>query len=242
MVRASLIALALALSGCGNAEAGPFRWHLPSRDGMGASVPSSLLTGLLGYWKLDGNSTASVGNSGTDTNVTYTTGKLGSAAVFGGIGSNSKIDVGSIALTSNSFSMSAWLMQTNSNNAQRAFSYHGNGPTWYVGGGNFSVVHSGTIDWSPAGGVSALVLNTWGFFVLTRSGNSWVLYKDGASIATTTLAVSFTANSTVQIGNSTAFNEPFAGRVDEPALWDHALSAAEVTALYNAGAGIQYPF
>ncbi len=33
-----------------------------------------------------------------------------------------------------------------------------------------------------------------------------------------------------------------AGQVDELAIWNRALSAAEVTQLYNSGAGKQYPF
>lgn len=68
---------------------------------------------LGGYWNLNGNSndTSGNGNNGTDSNITYKSGKIGQGANFNG--SNSQIDVGNattgkLNITGSSASFVCW--------------------------------------------------------------------------------------------------------------------------------------
>jgi hypothetical protein len=87
-------------------------------------------------------------------------------------------------------------------------------------------------------GGSLLSLNTWYHVVCTRSANTWTIYLNGVSDGTTSSAqaVSATARnyrvSGVVEQGGTFF--PFAGAVDEIALYNTGLSAAQVAAHYAA--------
>ncbi|GLY32778.1 hypothetical protein Kisp02_61430 [Kineosporia sp. NBRC 101731] len=79
--------------------------------------------------------------------------------------------------------------------------------------------------------------HAWHFYVGTWDGSAVRLYRDGAPVGSATVTgagqlVSTTARVTV---GAPGFNESALGTVDEVALWDRALSAAEISALYTAG-------
>jgi hypothetical protein len=75
----------------------------------------------------------------------------------------------------------------------------------------------------------------WKHFVLTRNGLTITLYINGVSQGAKTLTTN-TSEVIRQIGGGqSGGNIP--GLIDEVVLWDKELSAAEVSARYNAGAG-----
>jgi len=91
--------------------------------------------------------------------------------------------------------------------------------------------------WDGVGGYSLILqggtisTGSWYHLAITRSGTACTLYLNGNSIDTGTSSEAFT---------STAFkisftNFPFNGLIDEVALWDSALSASDVAAIYNSG-------
>jgi len=85
---------------------------------------------------------------------------------------------------------------------------------------------------------SILQLNTWQHFVLTYDGSSLILYQDGLQAQTMAANGSITSSSeTFYIGRlDFQFNNfMFTGDIDEVALWDKTLSAAEVSSLYSCG-------
>lgn len=79
---------------------------------------------------------------------------------------------------------------------------------------------------------------------------AWVLYRNGSSVAATasdggTVASIFNSANPFQVGASNAVgvnNNFFDGKIDMWGVWNSTLSAADITSLYNAGAGTQYPF
>lgn len=76
--------------------------------------------------------------------------------------------------------------------------------------------------------------------VFTSDGLTWRVYVNGVELGSNTQGFNATASSDpIRIGNRLENNQPFDGVIDEVAIWSRALSAAEVTALYNAGAGKQ---
>jgi hypothetical protein len=203
-------------------------------------IPSSLLTGLLAYWKLDGNSNDSLGvYNGTPTNVVFSAGngKIGQGAGFNG--SSSGINFGAVPLDPNNWTMSLWLNPVSL--AARYFAYHGNGPTYWNNGGQIAIVHSGSIDFYTG---YTPTLNVWQHVVVTKTSSTWIVYVNGAQFSTGSLGnPGWTASDQVTIGYSNSFSgERYNGALDEPAIWNRALTASEVTTLYNAGTGLQYPF
>ena len=96
---------------------------------------------------------------------------------------------------------------------------------------------------APANRSNASFINQWWHYTLVNNAGAVTLYENGTSVATATRAggKSFAATSTqFNIGRRSfsGFLEYFTGYVDEVAKWSRALSEAEVTALYNAGSGI----
>jgi len=84
--------------------------------------------------------------------------------------------------------------------------------------------------------------NVWYHIVLTFASSVTKLYVNGSNVATTSTS-GYTTNQTTQfvgIGDK-AQNEddaPFDGQIDEFAFWNEALTASEITALYNSGNGL----
>ena len=72
----------------------------------------------------------------------------------------------------------------------------------------------------------------------TNDGSNYKFYKNGNLVATVTAPDTFNAldNIGYQIGKVDNY---FKGQIDEVAIWDVALSAADVTALYNSGIGLK---
>ena len=88
---------------------------------------------------------------------------------------------------------------------------------------------------------STLSANTWYHVVGVFDGSSTTstLYINGSSVDTNTSAGSAlatsAANSDCIIGATALPSRYFGGHVDETAVWDVALSSADVTAIYNSG-------
>ena len=84
---------------------------------------------------------------------------------------------------------------------------------------------------------TALSTGAWHHIIATRSGNTVTIYVNG--VADGTITYSGTPYSTSEpltfgYGNNHAH---FPGKLDEVAVWDKGLSAAEITTLYNSGGG-----
>ena len=71
---------------------------------------------------------------------------------------------------------------------------------------------------------------------VTRAGSTLACYKNGPITARdTAFSATFSKDTTVRIGNSTVFDEPTYGGLDDVRIYSRALSATEVKQLYNAG-------
>ncbi|HEX4793701.1 MAG TPA: LamG domain-containing protein [Humisphaera sp.] len=112
-------------------------------------------------------------------------------------------------------------------------------PNWYI---YSSGAHTIT-------GASALTLNAWHHLVGTADGSTITLYVDGASVASASAGGSyaFYGSSNVWIsgvagaGGANPTLTYFPGVIDEAALYNFALSAAQVAAHYAAGAAAPGP-
>jgi len=229
----------------------------------GKAQMSSLLNDILGYWKMDGSSVDSLAvHNGIDVDITYSipNGKINQGA--GMNGTTSVIDVFDYAEldAATEFSVSCWV---NFNSAITEFFL----TKWDYGTqGCFGLRRSAGgelqlfICDSLADGGSNLVATTglglatatWYNVVIVYNGalvggtNKAKIYMNGNLLATTetgTIPSSLTsASSFFTIGSIGGLAQSLAGKIDEVGLWERAITATEVTELYNLGTGIQYPF
>ena len=94
---------------------------------------------------------------------------------------------------------------------------------------------SGTIS---DGSNKFFTASEWVHVGWTNDGSNYKFYKNGNLVATVTAPDTFNAldNIGYQIGKVDNY---FKGQIDEVAIWDVALSTADVTALYNSGIGLK---
>jgi hypothetical protein len=225
--------------------------------------------GLRGYWKLDGSATDSMGAtvlmpspSGTPA---YVAGKLGSgffpgqyvtfmncpSCVVLSSPSTSAIDVGggdfTVSVWTNHAANSAvdgmWWSYAVIDTGQLVIDVGGTGaaPTpvyatlhLFDTGAEVGAVRDTTVDFRAASNV-----DVWHHIVAYRRGTTIGVVVDG---------VETTASFTAAIGAPTTFfvgcastGYHWQGSLDELGIWNRALSAAEIAALYNGGAAVALP-
>ena len=80
--------------------------------------------------------------------------------------------------------------------------------------------------------------NEWHHIATTYGGGTKKIYVDGVEVATASQTGSVTAsNYKLALGHPNAFGNPDRPNLDDVRFYSVALSAAEVSALYNEGAG-----
>jgi len=216
----------------------------------------ALTDSLTAGYNLDGNSNDVLGsNNGTDTSVSYTTGKVGNGADFNS-GSPSKIVLpSSVLISSTAFSISFWF-KTSTTTAQllidndvfpsiRCYAirlsetvsgklsiYRFNTSQGFIN----EVFHSG----------SGYADGNWHHGVVTFSTTNGIrIYVDNG---TATTNADTTANYAASSNNTTLGQQvestvaAYNGSLDMVYFWSRELTSTEVAELWNGGAGLQYPF
>jgi hypothetical protein len=203
---------------------------------MGLLTGSHLEAGLIHSWNLDGNSTDvfTTGN-GTDTAVTYTTPKLGTAcAAFNGV--TSKItSAANGPLGASPWSVSMWVYLDRTTLTWPAPFMWGTSPDLVVfqsnAAGTSMGLYNGTVEITRTH-----TPNAWHHFVGTYDGTTMSLYADGGTPATA-VTVCHVAAGSIVVG--TRGTQWWGGKIDDTCMWDRALTAGEVASLYNSGTGIE---
>jgi len=87
------------------------------------------------------------------------------------------------------------------------------------------------------------VLNTNDYYFVTAVRNSGTIkiYVNGSEEDSGSSSEGISAADTF-IGTHAGLSTYFDGKIDETGFWDKALTSTEITALYNSGTGIAYPF
>lgn len=211
----------------------------------------ALITNLQAYYKMESNSNDSTANAnnGTDSNISYTTGKILQAASFNG--TSSKIDTGTTNLPSSGGdrTINAWIKTNSVTGTHAIFCYGtattGNGFQLNLNGAKLQV---GKFGGNATDSNTSLSTATWYMVTVTFSGSTVTYYLNGSSDGSQTLSSVSTTIGTARIGKS-IINWDSAdgtyvwdGLIDELGVWDRALSGAEITSLYGGGAGFTYPF
>jgi len=214
----------------------------------------ALTDNLISYWKLDessGNASDSVGsNTGTNTNtVTYSAGKLNNGAVFVSA-SSQRFDCGASTDLSFSSDFTYGCWAKTSTGSVGFMSRTGTGGTYNTqlqGTGFFQgYCHLGGVDYF-ARSSSTWNDNNWHYFVAVFSASAGIkLYVDGIEVSYSHTQGAFTISTitpaTQYIGFQAQNSIYMNGSMDEVGIWSRALTADEVSQLYNSGNGTQYPF
>lgn len=251
-----------ASSAQGSYQAGSGGNGIPPDHPVSCDPNGSLSWGLVGYWKMDDSGTIAVDSSGKGYNGTYMNGAavvtgqsgFGSAASFDGI--NDYIDAGNgsnypdLTLGTNPFTLSAWIFLDSIAGASifsntRSGGYTGfevtaAGTVRFAGGESFSTVGMET---NFAGGT--INISNWYNIAITRepvgaSNQIMKIYLQGNKVAENN-------DSLRNMGGNGVYNLFFGefrdgirqlyGKLDDVRVYNRALSALEITALYNSGNG-----
>lgn len=233
-------------------------YYIVYRDYQASQVVD-LLTSLNNYYKFEGNSNDEVGGlNGTDTDVTYNSayGKIGqgvknnstsSKIIFGGVSDFSFIQNNGL------FTLNIWmnptvsasnyrLWSTAQTTAQKGFhtlfTTQSTGQTLFLNGSSGASYTSYLVHMVP------FLTNVWQMFTLCGDGTYIYGYLNGLCVFKIAIQTLSTGNSQAGlylfnlIGNSGSATM----YLDEFGVWSRCLNLGEIYALYNGGAGLQYPF
>jgi hypothetical protein len=197
---------------------------------------------LVNWWKFDEASgpTAydSAGtNNGTITGATHTTeGKINSALIFNG--SSNYVNCGSGPSNHDNITVSVWMKTSTQGALVSNRGSSGGYGTWYTLFSNVIEIGDNT-----QGGYKYLYFDTndtntldnaWHHIVYTKNGTDHKIYVDGS------LNQQFTSNSDISWSQPTYIGRRwnssggwFNGKIDDVRIYDRALSATEVSQLYQ---------
>lgn len=225
----------------------------------GKCLASPAPIGLAEWLTADGNALGVRNrNNGTLQNgAGYTSGKVGQAFSFDGnddivqIADNPTLDFGT-----GDFSVEAWIKwngaQTNSGNNEYGIinktAGYASSPGWGfeistygASGGNATIIfyNTGQSTWNNTNVETATPYppDMWHHIVGIRQGSTLSFYVNGQLMQTKThpeAALNVDNNQTLIIGDHN-WGPNFPGQVDELAVYNRALSASEIQAIFNAG-------
>lgn len=218
----------------------------------------ALTDNIVSYWKCDessGNLADSAGsNTLTNVNTTgFTTGIINNGINLVAASSRyfEKTSSGAAGLSGmTDLTISFWFKPAanvtseqefvtvySSGAGQRSYRFYADNGTL-----NFQNSADGTNS-SPSLVSQTLSSGTWYYIALTKSGTTATYYVNASSLGTGVAAASqFSSTDPFRVGTRVAAGDFANGVLDEIGIWSRALSGAEITSLYNGGAGLQYPF
>jgi len=227
------------------------------------ALPSPLLNGLLAYWKLNttswldssgGGNTLSVAN-GSSANITIETGRITNSA---GFNANGTFLEKSDFVFPSSWTISFWVyINSNASTCDEScfpsffdFGYNGGARLVFVEQDGNSGTNQGWIYTDspyPANYGQFYTWNTgqWYHICITQntSGLEWYINN---SLYVTDEGVSSERSGTGLAIGAQAPGDFYGSqgdyRICEYGVWNRVLTGAEITSLYNAGAGKTYPF
>lgn len=203
-------------------------------------------SGLVGWWQGEDNTSDVAGQAPgmLSGGATYTPGLVGQA--FSLNGTTAAVSLGNNpAFQLQSFTIEAWIKRESSERPSQVSPYFGA----ILGGGanHFALamypnglLTLGKVGVSNADSARGIVDTQWHHLVATKSGPAVAFYIDGEPAGTTSQPSVFSFETPLAIGAlGEAFpgvgTEPFWGAIDEPSLYDRALTEAEVKALFQSG-------
>lgn len=197
---------------------------------------------LVSFWKFDETSgtlaqdSSGKGNVGTLVGATWIAGKLGNAVNFTAV--SQAVNVKTAGMSASSGTVSLWAYPTKLSSSKQFLYSHATQP-WsnriqlYLNNGRLVLGLGDSTSKNNA--IQTLSINTWYHVALTWNAGAYNVYVNGALKATGSYTGLATLNSTADIGNngSSIKDEGLLGRIDQVKLFNQALTAADISALYT---------
>lgn len=225
------------------------------------STSSTLLTGLISAWEMEGsdanvNDTVST-NDGTIAGnpLREQSGKIGHCVTFDGTGD--QVSMGHVhALMPNNLTLSLWF-KTTSEDEGIIGNYSTDGAeqagylinTTWVSSSLTAVkalVGELNVNATTITGTTGIKTGAWFHAVLTSDGTTMKLYHNGSLIGSGTAYsgnIVYYEGSVFTIGSSDPTFFKFIGSIDLVRIWSRALTSTEVSELYTKeNAGTTYPW
>jgi hypothetical protein len=227
------------------------------------TTASTLLTSIYGVWKGENNANDSLGtyNGTAQGGLTYTAGKSGNAFTFNGTNAYVSLPNNMFNSFTGDFSINLWVNIVENGTLQTLLAckaYDGTN-AW-----GFSLFNIGTTRFDISNGTSTAVTllepginnpyNTWYMITITRKASTGTkIYYNGTLTASNTSTVNPVYNPTTNKCTIGAYDLTYpisvgvlyycanGTKIDELNTWTKELTATDVTALYNSGAGKFYP-
>jgi len=204
----------------------------------------------IGWWRLgDASGSTAIDQLAVSNGTYFGSASLGQAALvpaetdkavaFNGTSSYVNVPAPAAFNVTNAFSLEAWIKPTSLPSSgvfrsvmtkAESYSLQFNGPRL-----EFTVIQNGTRRrlQTPSG---VIVAGGTYHVVGTFDGTTQRLYVNGTQVASAALSGSATTNgNTLYVGSWDGGSEFFAGTIDEPAVYNRVLSAAQVAAHSRAG-------
>lgn len=212
-------------------------------SGSCSRPPSPPPSGLVSWWTGD-NTTADMAgaNSGTLSNgANYAAGEVAAGFNFDGVNGNFQAPTAGLPTGSADRTIELWVRINQQVTTESLFASYGAPGTQSAayGLGTESDGRLFASTWGSAIFGPALQNGQWYHVAVTNVGQSFTLYLNGAQVATGNMPVNTAAGSTFWMGRDTMTSvgdtRRLDGMVDEVAVYNRALNAAEIQAIYNAG-------
>lgn len=195
---------------------------------------------LVAHWTGDNTAVDATGNghNGTINGATFATGVFGDAFAFDG--SNDSVIVSANAdLEPSSLSISLWVKAVQETHIRNLIdSTHGAGQSGFAlqidAANNMTFAYGNGSGFPQVNGAFNVFDGDFHHVVATLDGTTMRLYFDG--VAGPTVAYSGIVSPSgrdIQIGHSLPLNRPLDGFLDDVRLYNHTLSALEVSALFS---------
>lgn len=219
----------------------------------------SLLNNLANSYALTANSNDAVGGiNGTDTSITYSS--VGGNLSAGFNGTSSKIVMSGPTLQgSGDMTFVGWIYATTVTDVKQYFvsnrkvsddnlgiyAFHIDNVTSKLNFWDFDTAAFGFL--TTAFSNTALSTNTWYHVAFVRSGGvNGTYYLNGSADGTTTsvMSKSYSTSSThpMTLGTEASNAYFYGGQMLSWQFYNRALTAGEISTLYNGGVPLQYPF
>lgn len=225
---------------------------------------AALTDNIVVYYKLD-NTSDSVGTNTLTNNgtVTFSTGKIGNGAyidAYAALATKFLSVASDLGITGGAMSINCWYYPTGapSSGQYHAIASQGDSGTFvnqqiqYKNTGGtlgiwFNRQRQNVANDGPTYNVT-LTTGTWYMITYTYDGSNINGYLNASLVAGPTASTGNGASGVTDYfylgairGNGTNENQPN-GRIDECGVWTRAITASEISQLYNSGTGLQYPF
>jgi hypothetical protein len=208
-------------------------------------------SGLVSWWPGDGSAIdLGSGNNGVLSNgATFAAGEVNQTFSFAT--NHSAVVVGNPPnLQLQTFTIEAWIQRATTNVVTTdpgyngvIFSYGSNGYGIYLSSGDNSLGLSKIgYDNTKGTGAAPIADTNWHHVAVTKSGSTVVFYIDGVGYPAPAYSSTFTFTTPAAIGAradnlNTVNNDSFYGAIDELAIYNRALTAAEIQSIYAEGSG-----